>query len=369
MNILKAFENNDMQMNVTIKGSHENPLFRASDIGEILEITNIRQSIHDFDHTEKHGVSITDAIGRAQETTFLTEKGLYKILFRSRKPIAKQFTDWVCEVIQEIRLNGKYDLEKQLKNKDDTIKYKDEIIEYKQFQKESNIMENFNHKPIVYLTIVDKNLVKFGFTNDVKQRIYDHRKQFGPKFSIDYVFESIYNRAIERKIKDHEILSSKIISKIFSDRTQTELIKLNDKFTIEDLWKIVNEIKKQVENENNKDFVITQQKLEIAELKLELISLQEKYDKISEDFYDKKRSVNKTNNKPIKMISFECSSCGYTTGRKDHMKRHIDTLTLGCTDATILEIDAFHKCKYCNKLHESSRGLQDHERKCKICVN
>ena len=114
MDIIKAFENNEATMHITIRGTHEEPLFRASDIGEVLEMTNIRQSIQDFDNTEKHGVSITDIIGREQETTFLTEKGLYKLLFKSRKPIAKQFTDWVCEVIKEIRLNGKYQLEKQV---------------------------------------------------------------------------------------------------------------------------------------------------------------------------------------------------------------------------------------------------------------
>ena len=116
MDIIKRFQNNDLTVHVTIRGCNEEPLFRASDIGEVLEMTNIRQSIQDFDHSEKHGVSITDIIGRSQETTFLTEKGLYKLLFKSRKPIAKVFTDWVCEVIKEIRLTGKYELEKQLKD-------------------------------------------------------------------------------------------------------------------------------------------------------------------------------------------------------------------------------------------------------------
>jgi prophage antirepressor-like protein len=70
MDLIKAFENNDMTHHVTIHGTHEDLLLRASDIGEVLEMTNIRQSIQDFDHTEKRGVSITDIIGREQETTF-----------------------------------------------------------------------------------------------------------------------------------------------------------------------------------------------------------------------------------------------------------------------------------------------------------
>ncbi len=116
MDIIKAFQANETTMHITIRGTHEEPLFRASDIGEVLEITHIRTSIQDFDSSEKNGVRIMDIMGRKQETTFLTEKGLYKLLFKSRKPIAKQFTDWVCEVIKEIRLNGRYQLEQKIED-------------------------------------------------------------------------------------------------------------------------------------------------------------------------------------------------------------------------------------------------------------
>ncbi|MEY3422659.1 MAG: hypothetical protein RIR48_2984 [Bacteroidota bacterium] len=37
---------------------------------------------------------------------------------RSRKKIAEQFQDWVCEVVEEIRRKGKYDLEEKLKEQE-----------------------------------------------------------------------------------------------------------------------------------------------------------------------------------------------------------------------------------------------------------
>ena len=89
MDIIKAFENNNATMHITIRGTHEEPLFRASDIGEVLEITAIRSVIRDFDNSEK-AVHSMHTPGGSQETTFLTEKGLYKLLFKSRKPIANQ---------------------------------------------------------------------------------------------------------------------------------------------------------------------------------------------------------------------------------------------------------------------------------------
>ena len=51
-------------------------------------------------------------LGGAQNTMFLTELGLYKVLGRSRKPIANIFQNWIIEVIKEIRKNGMYQLKK-----------------------------------------------------------------------------------------------------------------------------------------------------------------------------------------------------------------------------------------------------------------
>lgn len=113
MDIVKAFNENNMDVEITIKGTLENPLFKACDIGKVLGLTNIRQNIQDFDETEKD-VSLTYAHSGQQNITFLTEKGLYKILFKSRKPIAIKFQNWVCDVIKEIRLKGKYELEKKV---------------------------------------------------------------------------------------------------------------------------------------------------------------------------------------------------------------------------------------------------------------
>jgi prophage antirepressor-like protein len=114
MDIVKAFNTNDLHTEIVIKGTIDEPLFRASDVGVVLEIVNVRSSIADFDDSEKRAINAVDGTGRLQDITFLTEKGLYKVLFRSRKPIAQKFQNWVCEVIKEIRLHGMYDLKKEM---------------------------------------------------------------------------------------------------------------------------------------------------------------------------------------------------------------------------------------------------------------
>lgn len=83
MDIVKAFNTNDLHTEVVIKGTKTDPLFRASDIGIILEINNIRMSIIDFDESEKV-VHSMNTLGGNQDVTFLKEKGLYKIYFSLR---------------------------------------------------------------------------------------------------------------------------------------------------------------------------------------------------------------------------------------------------------------------------------------------
>ena len=105
MDIVKAFNTNDLHTEIIIKGTVTDPLFRASDVGVVLDITTIHSVIRDFNESEKV-LHTMHTLGGTQEVTFLTEKGLYKVLFRSRKPIAQKFQNWVCEVVKEIRLTG-----------------------------------------------------------------------------------------------------------------------------------------------------------------------------------------------------------------------------------------------------------------------
>ena len=62
MDIVKAFNENDLHTEIVIKGTVTDPLFRASDIGVVLEISNIRTSIMDFDDSEKV-VNKVDTLG------------------------------------------------------------------------------------------------------------------------------------------------------------------------------------------------------------------------------------------------------------------------------------------------------------------
>ena len=161
-------------LNIQVYGTYDDPLFKAKDIGNLLEISNIREVIKNFNSKQK-GVSLTDTPGGKQEVVFLTEQGLYKVLMRSRKKIAEQFQDWVCEVIEEIRLKGKYDLEekikKQLEQKELEFKEQLEAKEQELFRYKEKTYEEIEKTGHIYVIKTDGG-TKVGKTRDaVNKRI------------------------------------------------------------------------------------------------------------------------------------------------------------------------------------------------------
>jgi len=105
MDIIRAFTTNSLHTEIVIKGTVENPLFRASDVALILEISNIRASIKDFNESEKVVQTMTTP-GGPQKVLFLTQMGLFMLLFRSKKnPIALQVQYWACDVVKELQIN------------------------------------------------------------------------------------------------------------------------------------------------------------------------------------------------------------------------------------------------------------------------
>ena len=252
MDIVKAFNSNELHTEIVIKGTYDNPLFRAIDVGEILGISNIRQSIHDFDNTEKDAVITNDATGRQQNITFLTEKGLYKVLFKSRKPIAEKFQNWVCEVIKEIRLSGKYELEKQLEQKDNIIMEIQETAEQEK-EKHKKVVEHAivsqfpKNTECVYFGTIDnvgqgEKLIKFGQTNDLRSRVYNHHGNF-KNFRLVNAFKVQNKVEIENLVKQHPKIKKQLRQLTVCDKVYKEIIAYDDtKFTIDILSYYIKEV-------------------------------------------------------------------------------------------------------------------------------
>ena len=91
-----------------IYGTLEKPLFLAKDVAKWIEHSNARMMLNVVDAEEKICVNNPYALQGQQQQWFLTEDGVYEVLFQSRKPIAKQFKKQVKTILKEIRIKGGY---------------------------------------------------------------------------------------------------------------------------------------------------------------------------------------------------------------------------------------------------------------------
>jgi prophage antirepressor-like protein len=113
--MLSVFKNDMFQL--TVYGSYEIPLFKAQEVGQLIDYKCVRSVLRKMP-TEFLDVRRTHTIRGLQETTFLTESGLYYLVLRSNKPQAIQFQAWVCnEVLPSIRKTGEYSLTKNVHQK------------------------------------------------------------------------------------------------------------------------------------------------------------------------------------------------------------------------------------------------------------
>ena len=125
MNNLQIFKGNKIE----IIEYNNQVLFNPYDVANILDIKNIRDSLKNFN--TKQLIKLTNSkVGnsdiRKLHTTgenFLTESGLYKLIFKSNKPKAEEFANWVTdEVLPTIRKQGTYSIINQNTQQDNIIK-------------------------------------------------------------------------------------------------------------------------------------------------------------------------------------------------------------------------------------------------------
>ena len=157
-------------LNIQVYGTYEEPLFKAKDIGDLLGIKNIRDTLTSLDEQCKIKVNVGNTdVGNNSDTWFLTEDGLYELLFISRKSIAKQFKVWIRNIIKQNRLKGKYDLEEKLKQKE--LEYEKQIEET---QRELHLYKQKTYEEIektghVYIIRTDGGY-KVGKTKDINNK-------------------------------------------------------------------------------------------------------------------------------------------------------------------------------------------------------
>ena len=95
-------------------------LFNPYHVGICLDISDVKSSMRNFNSNQVKKITNEDITNSVHSDlihkigkVFLTESGVYKLIFKSRKPEAEKFQDWVTDVVlPSIRKTGSYKINK-----------------------------------------------------------------------------------------------------------------------------------------------------------------------------------------------------------------------------------------------------------------
>lgn len=113
---------------------------------------------------------------------------------------------------------------------------------------EKELIKNFPiNTECIYIGTIDntnednEKLIKFGHTNNLEQRIHEHNKTYD-NFVLKSATKVSNKQEIENLIKKNKYIKEQIRTIEVKGKNKTEIIAYDDKFTIDDLKKIVNDI-------------------------------------------------------------------------------------------------------------------------------
>ena len=149
-------------------------LFNPKHVAECLDIADVNSSIRSFNgkqviklkNSDMHNMHIRK-LNNAGEN-FLTESGVYKLIFKSKKKEAERFQDWVTdEVLPSIRKYGMYATDELLDNPDLIIKMATKLKEERELnrrlqeenEEKNKLIEKQKPKAEFYDEIIDSTTV------------------------------------------------------------------------------------------------------------------------------------------------------------------------------------------------------------------
>lgn len=107
----------------------------------------------------------------------------------------------------------------------------DKINKNHSIMSESTIL-SYTGKTVIYIARIGPNLIKFGISNKIDKRIKTHQKNF-ELFELIYISICYNNLEIENSLKDYAKLNNRLVSKVVNGKNYTELINIDEEFTID----------------------------------------------------------------------------------------------------------------------------------------
>lgn len=208
-NELKMFEGHEVEV-FELNGE---VLFNPYHVGECLDLNNdaVRKAVSRM--SEKQVVKlknsdVTNCHFRKLHNTgenFITESGVYKLVFRSRKEKAEKFTNWVTdEVLPSIRKTGGY-IVGQENMTDSELMAKALLVAQKQIEERNKRIEEMKPKEVFADAVADsKSTILVG---DLAKILKQNGIDMGSKRLFAWMRDNGY--LIKRKGSDYNMPTQK----------------------------------------------------------------------------------------------------------------------------------------------------------------
>lgn len=176
--MLQKFNFQDHTVRVVLDDNNQ-PMFVAKDIATILGYADTRKAINTHCDGEVILRPISDSLGRSQEMRVIYEPDLYRLIFGSKLPSAKQFQNWVFEeVLPSIRTKGAYNL-----TDNPPLTYLESLELLIKKEKERQLLLDTNQK-----LVIQKELAKL---ENGKSRLGATVSQVNKRLGTDYKWQPL----------------------------------------------------------------------------------------------------------------------------------------------------------------------------------
>jgi prophage antirepressor-like protein len=222
--LIKVFNFEGKELEVLMYNNEA--LFNPRDVGRCLEISDVTVRRHMQNMNQKQFIKLTNSdvqdmnfrkLNNAGEN-FLTESGVYKLIFKSHKESAEKFQDWITdEVLPSIRKHGTYMtdnvLEQAISNPDFLIGL---LQNLKEEQQQRKIAEE--KAKVLEIEVDHKEDVIVGLCQDIslaekRQRIkqiinHNSNGRYSDRYNLLYKeFQDKYHIDLKRRMNNLEVKS------------------------------------------------------------------------------------------------------------------------------------------------------------------
>jgi prophage antirepressor-like protein len=181
--------------------------FRLADVTDILKYKSRKDVIRDiidkkYKKSLKNIETVHDVDRTQENTIYINESGLYKLVIKSKMKLAEQFQIWLIDVaLPKLRKFGFYQVDDKTKNKINKLNNKITLLTKNNNKLKQNMTKNKHPRGMHFYVIKDDDMYKIGYTKNLNKRLATYNTGKANKATYSYYKKTNCAREIEACIK------------------------------------------------------------------------------------------------------------------------------------------------------------------------